>query len=112
MLAGRFYRLQFRNGMLSDGDTIPVLEATAHYQARPPHAGAWIDTRGELLTLALSLTDSTLVVDWTSPAERGRTTYTVRGPNRIEGVDEVQREGGLTVFGRASYARSPPDPGD
>jgi hypothetical protein len=50
-------------------------------------------------------TDSVLVSEWTAPEEAGRTTYRVLGPDALEVIDEVASDGGLRIFGRATYAR-------
>ena len=105
-LDGRFVELSFENAFRQpDGANAIVLRATAFYAADTPHAGVWVDTRGQILRLVAEASDSVVVARWTAETEEGRTTYRLAAPGRIEVVDEVLGEDGWRVFARAEYGR-------
>ena len=108
-----FVHLQFSNGFVGEqqGDVTPVVTASAYYRPDADDAGAasgtWFDTRGVMLPLSASVTADTLTTLWgDATTERGRTTYRIAGPNRVEVTDEVMREGEYSVFARATYDRA------
>ena len=106
-----FARLEFENRLIqADGTATPVLSAIAFYRAAGGDRleGTWYDSRGEVLELRAVATDSTLVTDWTAAGERGRTTYRLTGPDRVEVRDEVRQGEAWRAFGRATYRRSGP----
>lgn len=111
VLEGRFARLEFANAFAGgDGtEATPVLSAVAHYPLHgpAPRNGWWFDSRGERISLEVSPTDSSLLVDWASHTERGRTVYHPLGDSIVV-VDSVLAEGGYREFGRATYRRRGP----
>lgn len=107
----RFVELSFENRLVPpDGPATPVLRARAFYTTTPPLRGSWFDTRGETLELSATTSDSTLVTEWASATERGRTTYRILGPDALEVTDEVHGESGWRTFGTALYRRVGPGP--
>ena len=71
----QFVRLSFENRLLENGQPRTVLRATAHYRVRDSDqlSGTWVDTRGEILELKATATDSALVTHWFAKSEQGRT---------------------------------------
>jgi hypothetical protein len=84
------------------------MNARAHYRVgegeRLP--GVWIDSRGEILSLAATATDSTLVTEWASTTENGRTAYRIDGSAGLEVCDFVPDGAGWRLFGVARYTRT------
>ena len=60
-----------------------------------------------MLPLSATITANTLTTLWgdDDSTERGRTTYVIAGPNRIEVTDEVMRDGEYAAFAQASFTR-------
>ncbi|MEQ1756715.1 MAG: hypothetical protein ABL986_00215 [Vicinamibacterales bacterium] len=113
-LAGRFVHLRFRNEMAPTATRpIEVLESHGYYRAASPDAtggvGTWIDSRGVILPLSLTLSGNTLTSDWGSEStERGRTTYVLLGPDRLEVTDLVRLpDGQYRPFGQTNLSRTP-----
>jgi len=106
-LGDRFVRLVFRNALVTDDGTSPVLQAEAFY--RPAEdgglSGHWFDTRGEVVTLRARVADDRIVTEWQASSESGRTTYRLVDADTVEVVDEVLGANGLQEFGRATYTR-------
>ncbi len=104
----RFVRLNFENGLVSDGQIQPVLKAIAFYRVAESGelTGHWFDSRGQTLRLEPAAGDSTLITHWFAESEQGRTTYRIRGPDSVEVTDEVMADGQWRPFGAASYRRS------
>lgn len=107
----RFVRLTFENRLVENGQARTVLQAVAHYRVTESDSlyGNWFDTRGEILELKATATDSTLVTQWFTETEQGRTTYRVVGEDSLEVVDEVLGSDGWRPFGKASYRRTESD---
>lgn len=107
---GELATLAFSNAFPdSTGALTPVLEAVAAYRtvSETPEA-VWLDSRGVRIDIDWQATDdSTLVADWSSPNESGRTTYRVVGPDAVEVTDEVRTEEGWRTFATARYERGP-----
>jgi hypothetical protein len=101
-----FVHLSFSNAWVDGQDTIPVLTSEATYLVRDRGAlGVWIDTRPQQLTLSATLSDTSVVTEWTAPAERGRTEYFVRSPQEVVVRDFVYANGSEQLFGEATYRR-------
>ena len=105
-----FVRLIFSNGWISeDGSLTPVLTSEATYLPSGSSAlGVWLDDRPQQLTLRATLTDSTVVTNWTADAEEGRTEYVVRSPDEVVVFDIVYVDGAERRFAEATYRRVPP----
>ncbi|MGE0552607.1 MAG: hypothetical protein AB7R55_04170 [Gemmatimonadales bacterium] len=95
---GGFAVLSFSNG---------ALDAAAVYRRAGDSSGAWLDTRGQQLSISWTVGDSSLISIW-SGSETGRTVYRWIGRNEVEVVDSVQAGGGWREFGRARYRRVVP----
>lgn len=106
-----FVRLRFRNDM-APTDTQPafVFEGHGYYRVSGTGGtGTWMDTRGYILPVRVTLTDDAFVSEWgdESSPERGRTTYRLTGADAVEIIDEVRAaDGTYRVFGRSSYRRA------
>ena len=100
-LDGRFLGLSYE----IRGDT--RMSARAHFRIADGNTlqGVWVDSRGEILELEATATDSTFTTSWRSPTERGRTTYHRTGVDTVEVCDFVQDGNSLRLFGSARYAR-------
>ncbi len=114
-LNGRFVVLQFSNAFAADESAaaVPVLTATEYYRPSSTDPGTadgtWFDTRGVMFPLSVTVTSTALVTLWgDTSTERGRTTYRIVGPDRVDVVDEVVRGEQYELFGQASYTRLPP----
>jgi hypothetical protein len=100
-LNGRFVRLTYairaERGM----------EAIAHYRLGDSESldGIWVDSRGEILELSATATDSRLTTQWRSPTEMGRTVYEITGPGTLEVQDYYHDGSEYRLFGSASYSR-------
>jgi hypothetical protein len=83
------------------------MQALAHYRISDSDTlqGVWVDSRGEILQLAATATDSTLEALWHAPTERGRTVYRRIGSDSLEVQDFVRGETGWRLFGTARYSR-------
>jgi hypothetical protein len=105
VLGGRFQHLSFRNAQKIDGKTGPGLEAEGFYA--PPDSvsgsGQWFDSRGGMLTLSWSASDSSVTVEWTG-RESGRTIYE-RTSSGVRVTDHVRSAGALKPFASATYRR-------
>lgn len=116
-LGDRFLRLEFSSAFAPrapEADPIPVLSATAFYRPGAPEtSGTWLDSRGMVLPLAASVSESTLVVRWGAEgdAEQGRTAYAWTGPGTCRVTDEVLKDGKYEVFATADYWRVEPEGG-
>ena len=102
-----FVRLSFTNAWVGeDGALTPVLAAEATYRVSGALAvGVWVDSRPQRLTIEAVLTDSSVVSEWTAPAEEGRTEYLVRSPEGIHVRDFVYTDDGERLFAEATYRR-------
>ena len=100
-LGGRFVGLSYE----IRGDV--QMSARAHYRIADSDtiSGVWVDSRGEILELRATATDSTLVTLWRSPTEQGRTIYRRSGADSLEVFDAVQDGAGWRRFGTAQYGR-------
>lgn len=107
-LGGRFLHLRFANAQIVNGARRPIIEAEAFYRAVGPTelAGAWFDSRGAVLDLSGTVTDTSLVVEWVAPTERGRTVYRIVSDSLVETTDYVYGTDGPRVFGRGALRRS------
>ncbi len=100
-LGGRFVRLTYaihaERGM----------EAIAHYRLGDSASldGIWVDSRGEILELSATATDSKLTTEWRSPTEKGRTVYEIVSPETLEVQDYYHDSSDYRLFGSASYSR-------
>ena len=108
VLGDKFVHLIFQNKR-SDGEGREfILDAEAFYK---PLDGAkleghWFDSRGMILPLQASVSDSTLTTHWGAPeTEQGRTVYRLVSPGHIEVTDFVLRKGEWRQFGNAVYRR-------
>ena len=80
--------------------------AIAHYRTTGDTLrGVWVDSRGEILQLQATVTDSTLDTIWQSPTETGRTVYQSLSADSLYVRDYVRGESGWREFGAARYAR-------
>lgn len=105
-LRGDFVRLSFTNMWVADGDTTTVLTSEAVYRLQGSAAlGVWIDGRPQQLTLSATLSDTSVVTDWTAPAENGRTEYVVVSSDQIVVRDYVFVDGAEQLFAEGTYAR-------
>jgi hypothetical protein len=102
-----FARLSFTNAWIDDdGATTPVLAAEATYLVRGDSAtGVWVDDRPRRITLVAALTDSTVITNWSSETEAGRTEYVVRSPTAAVVRDFVIVDGVERLFAEATYRR-------
>ncbi|MCK5439936.1 MAG: hypothetical protein KAI97_08325 [Gemmatimonadetes bacterium] len=107
----RFVRLTFENRLIENGQPRTVLRAIAHYRVTDSDQlhGTWFDTRGEILELKATATDSTLVTHWFGETEQGRTTYHMTGEDTVEVHDDVLGNEGWRPFGKASYRQAEGD---
>jgi hypothetical protein len=110
-VADAFIRLRFRNEMAPSGaQPAYVFEGHGYYRVSGSGgAGTWMDARGLILPVRVSLTDDAFVSDWgdASSLERGRTTYRLTAPDVLEVIDEVQADDGTyREFGRGQYRRA------
>lgn len=105
--ADGFVVLTFSNAWVGpDGGRTPVLASRAVYLPSGSAAtGVWVDSRPQRLTLQATLTDTSVVTEWTAAEERGRTEYRVTGQDTAEVLDYVYVEGDERLFGRAVYRR-------
>ncbi|MFQ5530827.1 MAG: hypothetical protein ACE5FP_10845 [Gemmatimonadota bacterium] len=88
------------------------MDAVAYYRMSESASleGVWFDSRGEILHLEATVTDSTLTTIWRSPTEKGRTTYQLQGESIH--VNDYYRDGeDWALFGQARYTRDGPHPG-
>jgi hypothetical protein len=106
VLDGRFLELEY------EIRAAVRLKARADYRVAEGERlrGVWIDSRGEILSLAATATDSTLVTEWTSTTESGRTVYRIDGPATLEVCDFVSDGPGWRLFGVARYTRTAETP--
>jgi hypothetical protein len=83
------------------------MSARAHYRIAdgPTLRGVWLDSRGEILQLEATATDSDLTTVWRSDTERGRTVYRRTGGDSLEVCDYVQAGDGWRLFGTAHHTR-------
>jgi len=99
-LDGRFLGLSYeiRGGV--------SMSAQAHYRIADGRTlqGVWVDSRGEILALEATATESNLSTVWRSDTEKGRTVYHRTGDNSLEVCDYVQDGDGWRLFGTAQYA--------
>jgi hypothetical protein len=102
-----FIRLSFSNAWVEEGGRVtPVLSARAIYLVDGASAsGVWIDDRPQRLRLEATVTDSSVVTNWTAESEQGRTEYIVRSPNSVVVLDFVVVEGADRLFAEAEYHR-------
>ena len=101
-----FTVLKFTNAFVNDGEITPVLRAVAIYRRSSTQPEAvWMDSRGERVEITWSSTDHSLISEWRSPSEAGRTTYRVLSDDELEVVDEVMSGGSMRTFGTAKYER-------
>ena len=104
-----FVRLAFTNMLIQGGDTVAVLTAEATYRVEGDAAlGVWIDDRPQQLTLSAVVGDSSVVTDWTAPAETGRTEYVVTSPTEVVVRDYVMSNGAPRLFAEGRYVRAGP----
>lgn len=105
--ASGFVRLSFSNAWVEEGGSLtPVLSAQATYLVRGVSAsGVWIDDRPQRLRLETTVTDTTVVTDWTADSEQGRTEYIVVSPESVVVRDFVVVEGADRLFAEATYHR-------
>ncbi len=105
-----FVHLTFTNAFVGeDGARMPVLSSRATYLPRGSTAvGVWLDTRPQQLTLLATMTDSSVVTNWTAEAEEGRTEYVVRSDQEVVVRDFVLVGGVERPFASATYRRAPP----
>jgi len=110
-VSGAFVRLRFRNDMAPTG-TQPafVFEGHGYYRVSgSAGTGTWMDARGFILPVRVTLADDAFVSDWgdESSPERGRTTYRLTGADAVEIVDEVRTaDGTYREFGRSTDRRA------
>ncbi len=100
-LGGRFMGLSYE----IRGET--QMEARAHYRVAEQDTvhGVWVDSRGEILELRATVSDSALTTIWQSPTERGRTIYRQTGVASVEVQDFFYTGTDWQLFGAATYAR-------
>jgi hypothetical protein len=100
-LEGRFLGLSYeiRGGV--------SMSARAHYRIAEGETlqGVWVDSRGEILELEATATESRLSTVWRSDTETGRTVYQRTGDDSLEVCDYVQDGDGWRLFGTAQYSR-------
>jgi len=107
-----FVRLRFRNQMTEGGGRpAEVFEAHGYYRVAGTGAGTgtWLDSRGYILPVQLTMTPDTWVSVWgSSSTEQGRTTYRLTAADTMEVIDEVRvaSTGEYREFGRATMARN------
>lgn len=103
VLGDRFWRLTYRIRGATE------MDAVAHYRTGVAEGieGVWVDSRGEILELTSTATDTTLETIWTSSSERGRTTYEVTGADSLTVRDYYHDGTDWQPFGHARYSRVP-----
>jgi hypothetical protein len=111
---GGFLHLGFDNGWSADdGAVTPVLSARALYRITGVGGtGVWLDSRPQQIRIDVSVTDSSLVSEWTADAEQGRTEYVVHSPDSVTVRDWVYVDGEPRLFGEATYRRAGETPGE
>lgn len=69
--------------------------------------GTWIDSRGVILPLSVTVTSDSLTTEWGQElTERGRTVYRLSAPDTLDVLDFVRGpEGQFREFGRSTLTR-------
>jgi hypothetical protein len=113
IMSAGFIRLTFSNSWVTeDGNTTPVLSSHAVYYLRDSSTvGVWLDDRPQRINLEASVTDSSIVTQWTAKAESGRTEYLIRSPDSVVVHDFVYVNGAERPFAEATYRRRAASPG-
>lgn len=85
------------------------MDAVAHYGSGEASSvrGVWVDSRGEILELTATVGGTTLETIWTSPTERGRTIYEMKGRDQVVVRDYYHDGADWQAFGEALYTRVP-----
>ncbi|HUF47697.1 MAG TPA: hypothetical protein VMM93_07760 [Vicinamibacterales bacterium] len=106
-----FVRLRFRNEMAAGAtQAAAVLEAHGYYRfsgGPMNNRGSWIDSRGVVLPVVVTVADDALTSDWgDAQTEVGRTVYRLVAADTLEVVDSVrQADGSYRQFGRSLVTR-------
>lgn len=109
VLAGKFYRLSFKNDMKSKNGTI-VFEGTAFYKLKTAAEteGNWFDSFGFIRPIKAKIEVDKLISNWGSQeVEEGKTIYHLIEADKLEVVDSVKtKEGTWREFGRSILSRT------
>jgi hypothetical protein len=112
-LGGAFVHLRFRNVMAADADRpAQLFEGRGYYRiaggaAATAGTGTWIDSRGVIFPVAVTISADGVQSDWGSETtERGRTVYRVTPQGALEVTDFVRAaDGTYREFGRSELRR-------
>ena len=108
VLAGKFYRLSFKNNMKGKNGNI-VFEGTAFYKFKSAAEteGNWFDSFGFIRPIKASLETNKITADWgNKETEEGKTVYNLVEADKLEVVDSIKtKDGTWREFGRSVYTR-------
>jgi hypothetical protein len=103
-LNGKFLKLTFQNRFKDQRGKEHVMDAHGYYNT-VNGKGQWLDSRGQILPLLLSMDKKTLKVFWgDDDTEQGKTIYMIVG-KKMAVEDYVMKDGLLSPFGKAEYVR-------
>jgi hypothetical protein len=109
VLAGKFYRLSFRNNMKGKNGPV-VFEGTAFYQAKTASQteGSWFDSFGSIRPIKALIETDKLTANWGNPeTEEGQTIYRLVDANKLEVVDSVKtKDGAWREFGHSVFTKT------
>jgi hypothetical protein len=115
-VGGAFVHLRFRNAMAAGGGRpAEVFEGRGYYRvttsAATTSTGTWIDSRGLILPVAVTIAADSFTSDWgAAGTEQGRTVYRLIGAGELEVTDFVRAaDGPYRVFGRSHLRRDAAD---
>lgn len=107
-LNDKFFKLSFSNEFTDNKGAIRSLKSQAFYKIidNKEFEGYWFDSRGLILPLKASFTDSELTVFWgDDTTEKGKTVYTINDDKTIDVTDYVSIKGDYKLFGSANYVK-------
>ncbi len=109
VLGNKFVRLSLKNEMSDPNGQKQVFEGQAYYQSTGEgvYEARWFDSRGISMTIKSHTEGNVLIALWSARNERGRSTYKIIEPGKLEVIDEVQqKDGSWKEFGRAVVKRA------
>lgn len=107
MLGGKFARVDYI--ITLKGEAGAAFSGVGVYRPLEPghFDGTWFDSQGAMHPLRAEFNGEALRTLWGAPGGTyGRTTYSLRGPDAVEIIDEIERDGVFKEFSRNVLQRA------